>query len=81
MKKKSKTSLKDWKKLLLEISSDKSKILAKSITPRPSTNIRMNGKTLEEVDQFKSLGFTQNKDWTSKKEIKIILVQAHSAMT
>ena len=32
-------------------------------------------------DQFKYLGSTQTKDGTSIKEVKIILVQAHSAMT
>ena len=37
----------------MEINSDKSKILANSIEPRPSTNIWMNVKKLEVVDQFK----------------------------
>ena len=37
----------------MEISSDKGKILVNSIKPRPSTNIWMNGKTLEEVGRFK----------------------------
>ena len=37
----------------MEISSDKSKILTNNIKPRRSTNIWMNGKVLEEVDQFK----------------------------
>ena len=63
----------------MEISSDESKILV--VKPRPSTNIRMNGKTLEEVDQFKYLGSTQTKDGTSIKEVNIRLAQAHSAMT
>ena len=39
----------------MEISSHKSKILVNSIKPRPSTDIRMNGKVLEEMDQFKYL--------------------------
>ena len=40
----------------MKISSNKSKILADSIKPRPSTDRhRMNGKTLEKVDQFKLL--------------------------
>ena len=39
----------------MEISPDKSKILVSGIQPRPSTNIQMNGKTLEEMDQFKYL--------------------------
>ena len=38
----------------MEISSDKSKILVNSIKPRPSTNIPMDRKMLEEVDQFKT---------------------------
>ena len=41
----------------------------------------MNGKTLEEMDQFKYLGSTQTKDRTSIKEVKIRLARAHSAMT
>ena len=41
----------------------------------------MNGQMLEEVNQFKYLGFTQNKDGASIKEVKIRLEQAHSAMT
>ena len=41
----------------------------------------MNGKVLEEVDQFRYLGSTQTKDGTSLKEVKIRLAQAHSAMT
>ena len=40
----------------MEINSDNSKIRVNSINPKPSTNIRMNGKTLEEEDQFKYLG-------------------------
>ena len=37
----------------MEISSDKSKIIVHSTKPRPSSNIWMNGKGLEEADQFK----------------------------
>ena len=55
----------------MEISSEKSKILVNSIKPRPSTNLQMNGQTLEEVDQFKYLGSTQTKEGTSRKEVKI----------
>ena len=62
----------------MKISSDKSKLLMDSIMPRPSTNIWMNGKTLEEVDQFKYLGSTQTKDGTSIKEVKIGLAQVHA---
>ena len=65
----------------MEINSDKSKILLNSIKRRPSTNIWKNGKTVEEVDQFKYLGSTQTKDRTSIKDEKIRLVQAYSAMT
>ena len=42
---------------------------------------RMNGETLEEVDQFKYLESTKAKDGTSVKEVKIRLAQAHLAMT
>ena len=41
----------------------------------------MNGKALDEVDQFKYLRSTQTKDGISIKEVKIRLVQAHSATT
>ena len=37
----------------MEISADKSKILVNSVKAMPSTDIRMNGKVLEEADQFK----------------------------
>ena len=65
----------------MEIGFDKGKILVNSIKPMPSTNIWMNGKTLEEEDQFNYPGSTQTKDGTSIKEVKIRLAQAHSAMT
>ena len=68
----------------MEISYDISKIskiLINNIKPRPSTNIRMDGKTLEEVDQFKNLESTETKDGTSKKEVKIKLAQALSSKT
>ena len=65
----------------METTSEKSKILVNCIKPRPSTNIKMKGQTLEEVDQFSYLGSTQTKDGTSVKEVKIKLAQAHSAMT
>ena len=64
-----------------EISSDKSKILVNGINPRPFTNMRMNGKVFEEVDQFKYFGSTQIKNGRSLKEAKIKLEQVHSAMT
>ena len=48
----------------MEFSSDKGKILFNGIKLRPSTNIWMNGETLEEVDRFKFLGSTQTKDGT-----------------
>ena len=60
---------------------DKGKILVNSIKPTPFTNIWMNGKTLEEVDQFKYTWSTQTKDGMSIKKAKIRLAQAHSAMT
>ena len=63
-----------------EISSDQNKTLINTMKPRSSTNIWMNWKTLEEMDQFKHVGSTQTKDRTSINEVKIRLVQAHSAM-
>ena len=53
------------------VESDKSKILVNSIKSRQSTNIQMNGRTLEEVGQFKYLCSTQTKDGTSITETKI----------
>ena len=52
----------------MEISSDRSKILVKSIKLRPSTNIQI--KTDKELDQFKYFGYTQTKDRTSVKKSK-----------
>ena len=40
----------------------------------------MNGKTLEEVNHFRHLRFTQTTDGTPVKEVEIRLAQAHSAM-
>ena len=65
----------------MEFDSDESKIIFNCTKLRPSTNIWMNGKMLEEVDQFKYLGYTQTKDGTLIKEVKIRLAQAHSGMT
>ena len=65
----------------VEINSNKGKILLNCIKPRPSTNIWTNGKTLEEVEQFKYLGSTHNKDNISIKEVESRLVQAQSAIT
>ena len=66
----------------MEICFDKSKIVVNSVKPRPSTNIRMIEKMVEEVDWFKYLGSTQTKDRTPIKDEKIRLVQAqaHSVM-
>ena len=41
----------------------------------------MNGKALEEVDQFKYLGSIQTKDGSSITEAKVRLAQAYSAIT
>ena len=46
----------------MEISSEKSKIIVNITKPRPSTNIQMDGETLQEVDQFKYSGSTQTKN-------------------
>ena len=54
----------------MEISSDRSTMLVNSIKPRPTTSIWMNGKTLEEVNQFNYLGSGQTKDGASKKVSK-----------
>ena len=62
----------------MEISSNKSKVLVNSIKPRPSTNIWMNGKLLNEVELLKYFGFTQTRDATSIKEVKVRLAQAHT---
>ena len=53
----------------LRISSDKSKILVNGIKLRLSTNIWMNGKTLEEVDQLK-YRIQANQRWNINKGSK-----------
>ena len=65
----------------MEISFDKSNIFVNSIKPTPFTNMWMNGKVFEELDQLKYLGSTQTKDRTLLKEVKIRLEQAHSSVT
>ena len=62
----------------MEIISDKSKILVNSIEPRSSTNIRMNGKVLGKVNQFKYLGSTQTNHRASLKEVNIRLAQTYN---
>ena len=62
------------------ISSNKSKILVNSVKPRPSSNVWMDRKMSEEVDEFKYLGSTQTKDGISIMEVKIRLAQAYSAL-
>ena len=60
----------------MEIGSDTSKILVnsfKTIYQHMDEWGWMNGKTLEEVDQFKYLGSTQTEDGTSIKEVTIRL--------
>ena len=65
----------------MEKSSNKSKSLSNSISPRPSTCMSMNGRVFEEVDQFTYLGSTKTADGTSVMDAKIILAHAHSAVT
>ena len=43
----------------------KQSLLINGIKPKPSTNIRMNGKVLEEADQFRYVGSMQTKYGTS----------------
>ena len=52
-----------------------------AITPRPSTNIWMNGNVTQEVDHFKYLRSPQTNDGKSLKEVKIRLAQANSVMS
>ena len=81
VEKKSNNSLKDWKKQLLGKHGNQlrqSKFFVNSIKPRPSTNMWMKWKTLEEVDQLKYLGSTQTKGGTSIKEVNIRLAQGLS---
>ena len=46
----------------MQTSSEESKMLVKSTKPSLPTNIRMNGKVLEEEDQFTYLGSALTKD-------------------
>ena len=67
----------------MEISSNRSKFIVNSIKPRRFTNVWINGKTLEDVGQFKYLGSKQTKDGTSIKEVKArntIEQEAHHKM-
>ena len=85
MKKNSSNSLIDWRKLLLvttwKLAPTKAKFTSTASSQDKSTNVWMNGKTLEDVDPFKYLGSTQTKDGASIKEVKIKLAQAYSAVT
>ena len=63
----------------IKLSPTKSKAL--STTSVKPIYQHINGKVLQEVDQFKYLGSTQTKDGTSIKEVMIRLAQAHSTMT
>ena len=65
----------------MEVSSEKSKILVKSINQNNPINIMMNGQNLEEVDSFKYIVSTLRKHGTSTKEIKIRIAAAMSAMS
>ena len=64
----------------MEISSEKSKILVNSNSETKTTNIVMNGETLEEVKEFKYLGALINSEGTSAKEIKTRLAIALASM-
>ncbi len=55
----------------MEVSSEKNKITVNSHTHHAPTNIKMNDQRLEEVDRFKYLGATLNKeDGNAATEVK-----------
>ena len=62
----------------MEISSEKSKTMVNSRDE--SSNIRMNGAILEEVNKFKYLGVTITKYGTSEVDLRIRLVISTSAL-
>ena len=64
----------------MEVSSEKSKVMVNSPT-REIGDIRMNGSQLEEVETFKYLGATLQKDGTCSAEIRIRIATATAAMT
>ena len=66
---------------VMEVSSEKSKVLVNSTNQNTRINITMNGQNLEAVDSFKYLGSTLSKDGASTKEIKIRMAVAISAMS
>ena len=70
VEKNSNNSLKTAAGYGMEISSDKGKIMVNSIKTIPFSNIWVNGKVLKEVDQFKHLGSTHNKDGTSQRKYR-----------
>ncbi|XP_052232178.1 uncharacterized protein LOC127845354 [Dreissena polymorpha] len=63
----------------IEVSTEKSKILANSTT-NTSADITMNGKKLEEVTSFKYMGATISKDGTSTAEVRIRIAMATEAI-
>ena len=65
----------------MEISTEKSKILVNRTTPTTPINIKMSGKTLEEVETFKYLGAVITKEGTTTKEVKIRLFVALFSMS
>ena len=64
----------------MEVSTEKSKIMVNSPTEEIG-NIRMNDCQLEEVETFKYLGATLQKDGTCAAEIRIRIATATAAMT
>ncbi|PVD38790.1 hypothetical protein C0Q70_01413 [Pomacea canaliculata] len=64
----------------MEISTEKSKVLANAISPAEA-DIKLNGKTLEQVQTFKYLGSTLTSDGSSAEVVRARLEAATAAMT
>ena len=63
----------------MEVSTEKSKIMAIA-TEKTQPEIKVRGKTLEQVESFKYLGTQITKDGRSDTEIKSKLAMATSAL-
>ena len=63
----------------MEVSTEKSKIMAIA-TEKTQLEIKLRGKTLEQVESFKYLGTQITKDGRSDTEIKSRLAMATSAL-
>ena len=67
----------------MEINSEKSRILVNITEQKSPTNMKINGKVLDEINQIKHFGssFHTNNRWDISYEVKSRLAQARLSMT